>query len=213
MADRHAAAIVAFEPGFEPFDGCDIEVVGRLIEQQQSRVQRRAPAPARRGGAHRLTRWRHRGRGRRRAALRRIRAGDRAGHWCRREHSRPAWQSPPASGSCSRRMIDRAGETARRPSSRSISPAISLSSVVLPTPLRPIKRQPVAGIDGQIKATEQPGPALPQAGVLKSQNRFWHGSPVKSRAANWPVRSETAMGRGVAATVLAALSRHPAAPD
>ncbi len=35
---------------FEPFDGGDVEVVCRLVEQQHRRISRRGPSPGVRGG-------------------------------------------------------------------------------------------------------------------------------------------------------------------
>jgi hypothetical protein len=55
VADEDEGAALRAQPGLEPFDGRQVEVVGRLIQQQD--VGRPAPArrPARRGAARRPT--------------------------------------------------------------------------------------------------------------------------------------------------------------
>ena len=52
--EEHRAGVVGQER-LEPVDGVDVEVVGRLVEQQQRRAAPPAPAPAARAGASRPT--------------------------------------------------------------------------------------------------------------------------------------------------------------
>jgi hypothetical protein len=65
MADHHHGAGILFEPGFEPDQGVQIQVVGRFIEQQQVRRahqrarQLQTHAPATREAVHRLLQFSH----------------------------------------------------------------------------------------------------------------------------------------------------------
>ena len=61
MADHHEGALVAGEPVFQPFDGGQIEVVGRLVQQQQIGLAGQRPGRSRRAVVRR--RWRCRPRG------------------------------------------------------------------------------------------------------------------------------------------------------
>ncbi len=93
MADREHAAVEAIEPVFEPFDGGDVEMVGRLVEQQQPGLF--GQRPHQRGAAA----FAARGSGGIAIEIGAEPRGDRieqvigAAHCGRRGHNRPASQS------------------------------------------------------------------------------------------------------------------------
>jgi hypothetical protein len=58
VADRDEGAGEAAQPILQPLDRGDVEVVGRLVEQQHVRLLRDARGRLRRGAARRPTRWR-----------------------------------------------------------------------------------------------------------------------------------------------------------
>ena len=137
LIDDEGAGIAA-EPILQPFDRGEIEMVGRLVEQQHVAGPAPAPARSRRGAARRRTRCRPAGRDR-----------SRAGRRSRRPRAPPARPGPKGrsrAGSRSRPLADPAraarpwspaGSSAGPRPSRS-DPARHLSRVVLPAPLRPI---------------------------------------------------------------------------
>ncbi len=133
----------------EPVDAFDVQVVRRLVEQQQLGVVEQRLAPARSGAARRRSRARSAcpapagsARSRRRRAARRARCGRRRRPSTRgrpaRRRARPgssavgSRSSPwPSIAMCS------PPERVTAPASGSSIPAISRSSVDLPSPLRP----------------------------------------------------------------------------
>ncbi len=142
VADDDEGALVAIQPALEPFDRREVEVVGRLVEQQQvgllrQRAGKRGAAPSRRrcavaaGRAMSMPSW---------PAM----ALDLVGLRRRVAAFRPPARNPSAWRSRRSRDPVRASRSCvpglilRWPRSASIRPAMRLSSVVLPAPLRPI---------------------------------------------------------------------------
>ena len=170
MGDDEQRAAAGREVAREPVDALDVEVVGRLVEQQQLGAVEQQPgerdAPplaARQRRDRRVEPVREAAHRRRRRAGRRARRGSAASA----AHS---WSArPPTSSS----RIVRAGvevvalaEQRRRatppvrvtaPASGSSTPAISRSSVDLPSPLRPTTpiRSPAATPSVTSRSTER----------------------------------------------------------
>ena len=153
MADEHQRASAARELGLQPFDGRQVEMVGRLVEQQD--VGRGRQHAGQRGAARfaagefagvllageaELLQQVARADADRRRAQARLDIGERG----RRSPTGPA----PAAGSGSVAP----GCTKRVPPSGSIRPAAIFSSVDLPEPLRPTRHDPLARRDRQLGA-------------------------------------------------------------
>ena len=138
VADHDERAGESRQPLLEPFDRGDVEMVGRLVEQQHVGVLRQRADD--RGAAALAAR---RGRGLARQVDAEL-VGDRVGFVprgrvrVRRARNRRASRTRRPCGSCSSSTTLVPGTIVRRPSSASIAPAISFISVVLPAPLRPI---------------------------------------------------------------------------
>ena len=184
VTDDDEGALETFEPILEPADRSQIEMVGRLVEQQHVRRlrqrpdDRRPPPLAAAGGRRRAVEVDAEllgngiGRMRCRSALARqhpvgeaVMPGDRRvllqQHHLRPRHDRP----PPLVG------LNQVGEAFQQ---RRLAGAVAAD-----------QRQPVARADEQIEPAEQPAFALDQAEILVSQNGGCH-APRSSLA--WPVR-------------------------
>ena len=137
VADNDERALEPVEPVLEPFDRHDVEMVGRLVEQQHVGILRQR---ANDSGAATLT---ARGRGCFAAEIDAELIGDRigfvgAGALGPASTKSASVANPSTLGSCSSSTTLVPGTIVRRPSSASIAPATSFISVVLPAPLRPI---------------------------------------------------------------------------
>ena len=210
MADRQHAAVEAVQPVFQPFDGGDIEMVGRLVEQQQVRLfgqgadQRGAAAfPARSGGGIAVEIGTEtRGDRIEQVIGRGVMAGSgiipqrgKAGEVgvLLQPHDLEAGRH----GAAAFVELDFSGDELEQ---RGLANAVAAD-----------QRQPVTGIDGQVKAAEQPVAALAQAGVFKGENGFGHdrsGLAVASGgkgnawgAANWNGNAPRANGKAPAPVV------------
>ena len=141
VADQHERRAQALQLAFQPFDDRQVEMVRRLVEQQDVGLRAPAPGQAPRGGPRRR-------RGRRASRRRSARAAP-AGSAPGRDR-RPVRGPPPHRPGCWHSRKGRApgrdsarwrpGCTKRLPRSASTRPAAILSRVDLPEPLRPTRQ-------------------------------------------------------------------------
>ena len=213
MGDDEHRAAARGEVAREPVDALDVEVVRRLVEQQQlgvaeQRLGQRDPAPLAAATAARSACPARSGSAPspRRRAARRARSGTSR----RRAHS---WSArPPTSSS---RIVragsqvvalaeqrQRAGRRSRvtAPASGSSMPAISRSSVDLPSPLRPTIADPVAGRDAERDVVQHGARGVALGGVLEVDQVARRGhrrhAAVRSRRVGGAASDEaTAPGR------------------
>ena len=175
MADDDERAVEALEPFLEPFDRAEVEMVGRLVEQQhvgllrQRPRDRRAPPLAAAGGRGRPVEVDPELVGDRRGLVRLRRVGRRA------STQSSSVAKPSIVGSCSSSTTCVPGTIVRLPSSVSIRSARHLSSVVLPAPLRPISASRSRVADVEVEAAEQPAFALDEPKVFVGEDRRRHG--------------------------------------
>src|SRR5690606_10656164 len=174
VADDDERALVAAEPGFEPFDRGEVEVVGRLVEQQEVGLERERAgnsgaallAPACRGGGAAHVDAELVGDRLDLVPLRRVPAirvpcerkvhqrGERREIGLLLEHDDP--------GARLDRALALVGLDAVRdqPEQRGLADAVAAD-----------QRQPVARTDVQVEVAEQPAPALLQAQAFPGQDR------------------------------------------
>ena len=172
---------------FERRDAVDVEMIGRLVEQQQVGLQARARERAPRACARRRTRVCG-------AALR-VEAE------AMQEFHEPRFDAPAlalvvqcarcaprairlsrsvaaggSSGSCSTSTTRKPSCRASSPSSSASVPAIACSSEDLPVPLRPIRPMRSPSLDRQVGAVEQRMQAVGELGVAEGEQG--HGCGV-----------------------------------
>ena len=187
MGHEHQRAVPAAEELFEPVDRVDVQVVGRLVQQQQVGLGRpapgpaapaascptralerslRRPAPSARGSASTAARLARRSRPSPRAARRRRPRARSAGQILR---ARPAATATPSAP----------GAEPRSPPSGSISPESIRSSVDLARPVAAQQADPLPRLDLAGDVVQQRRPAKLQRQIADADQR--HGASPNDR--------------------------------